>query len=151
MAVREIVKLGDETLRMKAKEVTEFDSHLGVLIDDMFDTMFKADGVGLAAPQVGILRRVCVVSVDGGITKYELVNPVIVKASGTQRGAEGCLSCPGKSGVVVRPKKLTVQAQNRYRETKLYKVDGFTAVAFSHEMDHLDGVLFIDKVISEDD
>ena len=113
MAVREIVKLGDETLRMKAKEVTEFDSHLGVLIDDMFDTMFKADGVGLAAPQVGILRRVCVVSVDGGITKYELVNPVIVKASGTQRGAEGCLSCPGKSGVVVRPKKLTVQAQNR--------------------------------------
>ncbi|MCI8412882.1 MAG: peptide deformylase [Clostridia bacterium] len=151
MAVREIVKLGDETLRMKAKEVTEFDSHLGVLIDDMFDTMFKADGVGLAAPQVGILRRVCVVSVDGGITKYELVNPVIVKASGTQRGAEGCLSCPGKSGVVVRPKKLTVQAQNRYGETKLYKVDGFTAVAFSHEMDHLDGVLFIDKVISEDD
>lgn len=151
MALREIVKLGDETLRMKAKAVTEFGADLGVLIDDMFDTMFKADGVGLAAPQIGILRRVCVVSVDGGATKYELVNPVVLKASGTQRGAEGCLSCPGRSGIVARPKKLTVQAQNRYGETKLYKVDGYTAVAFSHEMDHLDGVLFIDKIVKEDE
>lgn len=150
MALREIVKLGNDVLRMKAKDVTEFDASLGVLIDDMFDTMFKADGVGLAAPQVGIVRRICVVSVDGGKTKYELVNPVILSARGTQRGAEGCLSCPGRSGIVARPKKLTVQAQDRHGETKLYKVDGYTAVAFSHEMDHLDGVLFIDKLESEE-
>ncbi len=150
MAIREIVKIGDEVLRMKAKEVTEFGANLGVLIDDMFETMFKADGVGLAAPQIGIVRRICVVSVDGGKTKYELVNPVILKSSGTQRGPEGCLSCPGRSGVVCRPKKLTVQAQDRTGETKMYKVDGFTAVAFSHEIDHLDGILFIDKAESED-
>ena len=150
MATREIVKLGDDVLRFKAKEVTDFGESLGVLIDDMFETMFKADGVGLAAPQIGIVRRICVVSVDGGKTKYELVNPVILKASGTQRGPEGCLSCPGRSGTVTRPKKLTVSAKDRYGNDKLYKVEGFTAVAFSHEMDHLDGILFIDKVESED-
>ncbi len=149
MAIREIVKVGDEVLRMRAKEVTEFDERLGTLIDDMFDTMFRADGVGLAAPQIGIVRRICVVSVDGGRTKYELVNPVVLKSSGTQRGMEGCLSCPGRSGMVARPKKLTVQAKDRHGETKLYKVDGYEAVAFSHEMDHLDGVLFIDKVETE--
>lgn len=150
MAIREIVKLGDDVLRMRAKEVTDFGPNLGVLIDDMFDTMFKADGVGLAAPQVGILRRICVVSVDGGATRYELVNPEIVKASGTQRGAEGCLSCPGYNGVVERPKKLTVRAQDRHGEWFEYKVERFTAVAFSHEMDHLDGVLFIDKIKKEE-
>ncbi len=150
MALREIVKLGDEVLRMKAKEVIDFNGNLSVLIDDMFDTMFKADGVGLAAPQVGITRRICVVSVDGGKTKYELVNPVILKQSGIQRGAEGCLSCPNRSGIVARPKKLTVKAQDRTGEYKTYKVDGFTAVAFCHEMDHLDGVLFIDKIEPED-
>lgn len=149
MAIREIVKLGDETLRLRAKEVTEFDARLGELIDDMFETMFRADGVGLAAPQVGILRRVCVISVDGGRTKYELINPVVIKSSGIQHGAEGCLSCPGRSGVVARPKKLTVQACDRNGETKLYKVDGYEAVAFSHEMDHLDGILFIDKIEDE--
>lgn len=149
MAIREIVKIGDETLRIKAKEVTDFGSNLGVLIDDMFETMFKADGVGLAAPQVGIVRRVCVVSVDG-VTKYELVNPVILKSSGIQRGAEGCLSCPGRSGIVARPKKMTVKAQDRTGESRLYKVDGFTAVAFSHEIDHLDGVLFVDKIEQEE-
>ncbi|MDE6398011.1 MAG: peptide deformylase [Clostridiales bacterium] len=150
MAIREIVKLGDDVLRMRAKEVTDFNDNLGILIDDMFDTMFRADGVGLAAPQIGIVRRICVISVDGGKTKYELVNPVVIKASGVQHGAEGCLSCPGRSGVVARPKKLTVQAQDRTGETKLYKVTGYEAVAFSHEMDHLDGILFIDKIENED-
>ena len=150
MAIREIVKLGDEVLRTKAKEVTKFDESLGVLIDDMFDTMFKADGVGLAAPQVGILRRICVVCVDG-VTKYELVNPEILKFGGIQRGAEGCLSCPGRSGIVARPKKMTVKAEDRTGESKLYKVDGYTAVAFSHEIDHLDGVLFVDKIEREDE
>ena len=150
MAIREIVKVGDEVLRTKAKEVTEFNDSLGVFIDDMFDTMFKADGVGLAAPQIGILRRVCVVSVDG-MTRYELVNPVILKAKGIQRGAEGCLSCPGRSGIVARPKKMTVQAQDRFGETKLYKVEGYAACAFSHEIDHLDGILFIDKIEKEEE
>lgn len=150
MALREIVTVGDDVLRMRAKEVTDFNANLGVLIDDMFDTMFHAEGVGLAAPQIGIVRRICVVSVDDGVTKYELVNPVILKQSGTQKGAEGCLSCPGSRGVVTRPKKLTVQAQDRTGATKIYKVSGFTAVAFCHEMDHLDGILFIDKVEDEE-
>ena len=147
MAIRSIVKLGDDVLRKKCKEVTVFDESLGELIDDMYETMFRVDGVGLAAPQVGILRRVCVVSVDNGVTKYELVNPEIVKTKGVQRGNEGCLSCPGYSGTVERPKKLTVKAYDRTGAEHLYKVDGLTAVAFCHEMDHLDGVLFIDKVI----
>lgn len=151
MALREIVKVGDEVLRLKAKEVTEFGESLGVLIDDMFDTMYRADGVGLAAPQVGILRRVCVVSVDEGKTQYELVNPVIVKTSGVQYGKEGCLSCPNRHGVVARPKKLTVRAQDRNGQTFLYKASGLLAVAFSHEIDHLDGILFIDKIEREDD
>lgn len=150
MAIRSIVKLGDDVLRKRSKEVTEFDESLSTLIDDMFDTMFRADGVGLAAPQVGILRRVCVVSIDNGITKYELVNPEIVKTKGVQRGVEGCLSCPGYNGAVERPKKLTVKAYDRSGTEHLYKVDGLTAVAFCHEMDHLDGVLFIDKIIKED-
>ncbi|MDE7395496.1 MAG: peptide deformylase [Clostridiales bacterium] len=151
MAIREIVKLGSEVLREKAKPVDTFDEKLSQLIDDMFDTMFKADGVGLAAPQVGILRRVCVVSVDGGKTKYELINPVIEKASGRQCGVEGCLSCPGRSGAVVRPKKLTVRFCDRTGKEQLLKVDGFTAVAFCHEIDHLDGVLFIDKTVGEEE
>ncbi len=149
MAIRQIVKLGDDILRTRAKEVTEFDENLGILIDDMFDTMFRADGVGLAAPQIGILRRICVISVDGGETKFELVNPVILKASGVQHGTEGCLSCPGRSGVVERPKKLTVQAKDRFGVERVYKVTGYNAVAFSHEMDHLDGILFIDKIKNE--
>ena len=149
MALREIVKLGDDVLRMRCKEVTEFNEKLGILLDDMFDTMFSADGVGLAAPQIGILRRVCVVCVDGK-TRYELINPVIVKSSGKQRGQEGCLSVPNRHGSVERPKKLVVQAQDRYGNPVTHKVDGFTAVAFCHEMDHLDGVLFIDKLLNED-
>lgn len=93
------------------------------------------------------MRVVCV----DGVTKYELVNPEILKFGGIQRGAEGCLSCPGRSGIVARPKKMTVKAQDRTGESKLYKVDGFTAVAFSHEIDHLDGVLFVDKIEREDE
>ena len=151
MAIREIVKLGNDVLREKAKPVENFDERLSTLIDDMWDTMFKASGVGLAAPQIGILRRVCVVSVDGGKTKYELINPVIEKASGRQSGVEGCLSCPGRSGTVVRPKKLTVRYNDRTGKEQVIKVDGFTAVAFCHEIDHLDGVLFIDKVVDEEE
>lgn len=149
MALRQIVKLGDEVLRTRAKEVTEFSDKLGELIDDMFDTMFAADGVGLAAPQVGILRRICVVCVDGK-TKYELINPVVVKKSGKQCGSEGCLSVPNRHGIVERPKRLTVEAYDRTGKKVVHKVDGFTAVAFCHEMDHLDGILFIDKLLEDE-
>ena len=126
-----------------------FDSKLGTLIDDMTETMFDAAGVGLAAPQVGILRRVCVISTDGDKV-YELVNPRIIKSSGEQTGPEGCLSIPGRQGIVTRPKKLTVEAFDRFGKKVKYNVEGFTAVAFCHEMDHLDGVLYIDKTEKED-
>ena len=149
MATRNIVKIGDPILREKCREVTTFDDRLGQLIDDMTETMFKAEGVGLAAPQVGILKRVCVVCVDGE-TVYELVNPVIVRASGSRIGTEGCLSIPGRSGQVERPKKIAVEAFNRNGDAVKYKVEGFAAVAFCHEIDHLDGIMYIDKMISED-
>ena len=145
MATRGIVKLGEDILREDAREVTLFDDRLACLIDDMFETMTRANGVGLAAPQVGILKRVCVVCVDGE-TKYELVNPVIVKASGSQIGVEGCLSVPGRNGYVKRPKKLVVRAQDRKGESHTYHVSDYEAVAFSHEIDHLNGILFIDKL-----
>lgn len=148
MATRGIVKLGENILRSKSREVIDFNDRLGVLIDDMFETMFKENGVGLAAPQVGLLKRVCVVCTDGE-TKYELVNPVIVKTSGMQVGQEGCLSIPGRNGNVARPKKMTVEAQDRTGKKHVYHVSDFEAVAFCHEIDHLDGVLFIDKLVEE--
>lgn len=148
MATRNIVKIGEPILREKCREVTIFDERLGVLIDDMVETMFRANGVGLAAPQVGILKRVCVVSVDGKKV-YELINPVILKSSGEQIGPEGCLSIPNRRGDVMRPKRLTVEAFDRKGKKVKYNVDGFTAVAFCHEMDHLDGVMFIDKVVGK--
>lgn len=148
MAIRPIVKIGDDLLRCKAKAVTEFDDKLGILLDDMAETMLKNNGVGIAAPQVGILKRVCVVSVDGK-KFYELINPVIVKASGRQFGVEGCLSVPGANGEVERPKKLIVDGVDRTGKPVRFKVSDYEAVAFSHEMDHLDGILFIDKIISD--
>ena len=148
MATRNIVTLPNPILREKCRVVDKFDENLAQLLDDMTETMFKANGVGLAAPQVGILKRVAVVCVDGE-TVYELVNPVIVKQSGTQVGAEGCLSVPGRQGEVARPQKITVEAQDRFGNKKLYKLSGFIAVAFCHEIDHLDGTIYIDKVIGE--
>lgn len=141
--------MGDELLRQKSREVTEFNDSLCQLLDDMYETMVKNDGVGIAAPQVGILKRACIVCVDGK-TVYELINPVIVKASGSQIGKEGCLSVPGIGGEVERPKKLVVDCKNRYGQAVRYKVSDFTAVAFSHEMDHLDGILFVDKMIDRE-
>lgn len=148
MAIRQIAKLGDSILREKAKVVTIFDDTLGTLLDDMTETMFFEEGVGLAAPQVSILKRICVISVDGK-TIYELVNPEIIKSSGTQKGAEGCLSIPNRNGVVERPKEITVKYQDRSGKNKEITVSDFTAVAFCHEIDHLNGVLFIDKITSE--
>ncbi|MBR2967565.1 MAG: peptide deformylase [Clostridia bacterium] len=149
MALRDIVKEGEPVLRQKCFEVTLFNERLGVTLDDMIETMFAADGVGLAAPQVGIPKRMCVVSIDGK-TIYELVNPVIVKTAGKQRGIEGCLSIPGEHGLVERPQTVWVEAKDRFGKLNKYKVSDLTAVAFCHEIDHLDGVLYIDKVINND-
>lgn len=146
MAIRPIVKMGDDLLRMKSKTVTEFDERLGILLDDMRETMLKNNGVGIAAPQVGILKRACIVSVDGK-TFYELINPVVIKASGRQIGPEGCLSVPGINGEVERPKKLIVDCVDRKGFPVRFKVSDYEAVAFCHEMDHLDGILFIDKML----
>ena len=143
MAIRNIIHLGDPTLRKKSFEVVNFDNKLAQLLDDMKDTLIKAEGAGLAAPQVGVLRRVFVVSVDGEY--YECVNPVIVTQSGRQVGEEGCLSVKGKYGTVVRPNKVTVKAFDRNGKPFVVEATGFLARAFCHENDHLDGIVYVDK------
>ncbi|MBO5378584.1 MAG: peptide deformylase [Ruminiclostridium sp.] len=142
MALRNIVKFGDDVLRKKCREVTAFDDKLWVLLDDMYETMNEANGVGLAAPQVGILRRVVVIDVGEG--PIELINPVITSVKGKQREVEGCLSSPGQWGYVVRPAKVKVTAMNRYG--KEFKIEGteLLARALCHEIDHLNGVVFTD-------
>lgn len=142
MALRDIVVEGDKTLTKKCRAVEKFDEKLAVLLDDMAETLAKAEGVGLAAPQVGILRRVCIVDVGDDDGVIELINPEIVETSGTQEGAEGCLSCPNQYGVVVRPMFVTVKAQNRNGEEFTIKGEALKARAFCHEIDHLDGVIF---------
>ena len=148
MAIRNIVTEGDSILRKTCRSVLNFDERLVQLLDDMKETMYKAEGVGLAAPQVGILRRVCVVDVGDGI--IELVNPVIESEEGMQEGSEGCLSLPGKSAVVRRPMKVTVRAQDRNGNTFTVTGDGLKARAFCHEIDHLNGILYVDKAIRKD-
>ncbi|MGN0588341.1 MAG: peptide deformylase [Ruminiclostridium sp.] len=142
MALRNIVKVGDDILKKKCREVTVFDDKLWVLLDDMLETMKEANGVGLAAPQVGILRRVAVIDVGDG--PIELINPVITSMRGKQREVEGCLSVPGQWGYVTRPAKVKVTAQNRYG--KEFKVEGteMLARALCHEIDHLNGIIFTD-------
>ena len=144
MAIRNIVKVGDDVLRKVCRTQMTFDEKLWSLLDDMAETMYKAEGVGLAAPQVGILRRVCVVDVGGGL--IELINPVITEKSGSQKGSEGCLSVPDRYEEVTRPNKVTVRAQNRKGENIEIKAEGFLARAFCHEIDHLDGILYIDRI-----
>lgn len=150
--VRKIVKLGDETLRKVSKPMQKFDLRLWLLLRDMADTMYNADGVGLAAPQVGILRRVVVIDVGDGL--LELVNPEIIETEGEQGGAEGCLSVPGRRGYVVRPNKVTVRARDRKGKEFTVTGEGLKARALCHEIDHLDGVMYVDKMdheIFEDD
>ena len=144
MALRNIVKFGDDILRKKCREVTVFDDKLWVLLDDMYETMQSANGVGLAAPQVGILRRVCVIDVGEG--PIELINPVITSMRGKQRAVEGCLSAPGQWGSVTRPAKVKVTALNRYGKEVKYEGTELLARAFCHEIDHLNGVIFTDLV-----
>jgi len=147
MATRRIVEIGDEKLRKHCKPVEKFDLRLRILLKDMADTMYKADGVGLAAPQVGSLRRAVVVDIGEGL--YEMVNPEIIASEGEQTGPEACLSVPGRSGVVTRPNKVTVRAQNNRGETYEVTAEGFLARAFCHELDHLDGTLYVDKMERE--
>lgn len=143
MAKRNIVKIGDEVLRKICRTQLNFDEKLHQILDDMAETMYDAEGVGLAAPQVGILRRYCVIDVGDGL--IELINPVITERSKeTQTGGEGCLSVPDRSETVTRPMKVTVRAQNRYGENITVTGEGLLARALCHEIDHLDGVLFID-------
>lgn len=143
MAKRIILQSHDPILFKKCRPVEAFDEKLAILLDDMRETLEAADGAGLAAPQVAVLKRVCVVSTEDGY--YELVNPELKSASGEQTGIEGCLSVKGKYGTVTRADKITVIAYDRYGKKKKYKVEGFTARAFQHEMDHLDGVLYTSK------
>lgn len=147
MALRNIVKHGDPVLRKNCRAVVDFDEKLATILDDMKDTMYAAEGVGLAAPQVGIMRRYCIVDVGDGL--IELINPVIIETSGEQTGMEGCLSLPGESAEVTRPMEVTVRAQDR--NGKFFTVTGeeLKARAFCHEIDHLDGVLYIDKANKE--
>ena len=140
MALRNIVKFGDPILNRKSRKVEKFDERLATLIDDMFETMYDANGAGLAAVQVGILKRVVVIDVGEG--PIELVNPEITFKEGEQRESEGCLSLPGKWGVTVRPKKVQVKAQDRNGKWQVFTGEDLKARAFCHEIDHLDGILF---------
>ncbi len=145
MAIRNIVKEGDPVLSKKCRPVEKFDSRLWELIDDMAETMALADGVGLAAPQVGVLRRVVVIDVGEGL--IELVNPKIIMKAGNQEESEGCLSCPGEYGITKRPMFVKVKAQDRYGNDVTYDGKGLLARAFCHEIDHLDGILFKERTI----
>lgn len=142
MALRQIVTEGDDVLTKKCRPVEKFDSRLDMIIDDMIETLHHANGVGLAAPQIGILRRVVVIEVDPEQGVIELINPEIIETSGKQVGLEGCLSLPGKWGIAARPLRVTVKAQNRKGEEFTISGEHLLARAFCHEIDHLNGVLY---------
>ena len=156
MAIREIRLREDEILRKRSKEVINFDAKLHILLDDMYDTMKSRDGVGLAAPQVGILKRAVVIDTSDAdkkrkgkapvIGKIELINPEIIEESGEQTGTEGCLSFPDVFGTVTRPYKVTVKAQDRNGKWFKLTGEGLLARAICHEVDHLDGHVFTEKV-----
>lgn len=145
MGIRTIRKVEDDILRKKSKRVERFDSRILTLIEDMVETMYKAEGVGLAAPQIGVLRRVVVIDVGEGIIK--LVNPQIISYSGEQTEIEGCLSIPDVHGEVTRPESVVVRAQNEKGEICEINGTGLLAVALCHEIDHLEGILFTDKAV----
>jgi peptide deformylase len=145
MAVRNILTIGEETLRKKSREVTVFDRRLHILLEDMAKTLENAHGIGLAAPQIGILKRVVVIF--DSEKRIELVNPVIIETLGEQQAVEGCLSIPGKYGITRRPETVTVIALDRKGNEFTITGSGLLARAFCHEIDHLNGVLYIDNVI----
>lgn len=147
MALRNIRTMGDEVLRKECKPVKEVNERIRELIDDMLETMYEADGVGLAAPQVGILKRI--VTIDVGEGSIVLINPEILETSGSQTGNEGCLSVPGKFGIVTRPDYAKVKAFNEDMEEFVLEGTGLLARAICHECDHLDGKLYVDMVEGE--
>ena len=148
MAIRNILVIDkDEALRRRARRVEKFDDRLATLLNDMAETMAAGNGVGLAAPQVGVLKRCCVIDVGEGL--IELVNPEITSREGEVTVIEACLSVPERAGRVVRPQKVTVRAQNRFGEPFDITGEGMLAVCLCHELDHLDGVLYVDKMIED--
>ncbi len=146
MAIRKIVTKDDPILHTVCRPVEKFDDKLHQLLDDMKETLYKAQGLGLAAPQVGIRRRVAVIDVQDENGLIEMINPEVLKTSGKQRDVEGCLSCPDEWGYVVRPNKCTVRAQDRNGEFYTLNLEGLGARCALHEIDHLDGKLFLDLV-----
>ena len=144
MAIRQLRLRDDEILKKRCKEVKKFDDKLAILLDDMFETMEKAEGVGLAAPQVGIIKRAVVIEIED--EKIEMVNPEILETSGTQNGNEGCLSFPGLFGEVERPNYVKAKAQDRTGKTFIIEGEGLLARAICHECDHLEGHVFTEKV-----
>ncbi len=146
MAIRNIRTYGDSCLNKECKPVTEMNHKLEVLIEDMLDTMYEANGVGLAAPQVGILKQVVVIDIsEDGDCPIVLINPEIIETDGSQTGEEGCLSVPGKSGVVTRPNYVKVKALNEDMEEVIYEGTELLARAFCHEIDHLHGIVYVSK------
>ncbi|HEY5585863.1 MAG TPA: peptide deformylase [Ruminiclostridium sp.] len=143
MAYREIRKDGDEVLRKKSRAVEAINEKIFLLIEDMADTMYKSDGVGLAAPQIGILKRIVVIDVGDGL--FEMINPVILEQRGEQDGIEGCLSMPGTSGEVKRPMNVKAKYKDVNGEMVTIEAEGLFARAICHELDHLDGILYKDK------
>lgn len=144
MSKKKIFTIGAQELRMKANPITKFDGRLGVILRDMADTMYQANGVGLAAPQVGIQRRMVVVDVGEGL--IELINPEITEKDGECGMEEGCLSVPGRVGFVIRPERITVKAQDKTGVPFTLAADGLLARCIQHEVDHLDGILYVDKM-----
>lgn len=147
MAIRNVVLEGDPVLSKKCRVVEKFDGRIAQLIDDMIETMHLKNGVGLAAPQVGVLKRVVVIQTNLEEKPLELVNPQIIEASGTQEEVEGCLSCPGEYGITIRPMKVKVKAFDRFGTKRFYNGEALLARAFCHEIDHLDGILFKNHII----
>lgn len=142
MTVRKILEMGDPVLREKAHKITKITKSIETLLDDMAETMYEANGVGLAAPQIGVSKRVVVIDVGDGL--IELINPEIIKKDGLERDTEGCLSLPGYMGEVSRAKKVIVKALDRKGKPVQYEGEGLLARAFQHELDHLEGILFVD-------
>ena len=143
MALRNVVYSDEPLIRKKSRPVLDFDEDLEELLQDMYETMKKEDGVGIAAPQVGVLRQIVVIETNG--MKLELINPQIVKSSGSQESFEGCLSVKEYNGLVIRPHKVTVEAMDRYGNPFKITVEGMMSTVFCHEIDHLSGILFTDK------
>lgn len=148
MALRNLRLDGDEILRKKSREVEKIDDRILTILDDMADTMYDKDGVGLAAPQIGILKRLVVIDVDDE-NLYKMINPKIIKSSGEAVDAEGCLSVPEKRGEVVRPSNVTVEYTDINGELKVLDAEGLLARCICHELDHLDGILFTDKMTKQ--